>query len=73
VIRVDTDKAYAVAMKQGADYARKNPKVPISYLLELTPRHTVPAWRVVWGESVSTSAFSVLVDALSGDYLETLR
>jgi hypothetical protein len=73
VIRVDTDKAYTVAVKQGEEYAKKNPKMPISFLLEFTPRHTVPAWRVVWGESVTTSAFSVLVNAISGDYLETLR
>ena len=73
VLRVDTDKAYGVAMKQGVEYARKNPKMPISFLLELTPRHADPAWRVIWGESVSTSAYSVLVDGITGDYLETLR
>jgi hypothetical protein len=72
-VKVDTDKAFATAVKQGADYAKKNPDMPITFLLELTPRHPDPAWRVVWGASVSTSAYSVLVDAVTGAYLETLR
>ena len=30
-------------------------------------------WRVVWGDSVGTSNFSVFVDATTGEYLETMR
>jgi len=73
VIMVDTDKAYAIASKHDAEYAKKNSKSPISYLLVLSARHADPAWRVIWGESVSASSYSVLVDAVTGDYLETLR
>src|SRR5438876_151399 len=30
-------------------------------------------WRVIWGDSVGTSNFSVFVDATTGEYLETMR
>ena len=71
--RKDSDTAYEVAIKKGAEYVKKNPDKPISYLLELTNRFPNPAWRVVWGESVGTSNFSVFVDASTGLYLETMR
>ncbi len=73
VVKTDTDKAYAAALKKGADYAKAHPKMPISFLLELTPRHTNPVWRVVWGESVGTSDYSILVDAATGEVLQILR
>jgi hypothetical protein len=72
-VRVDTDKAYEIALKHGAAYAKKNPNMPISFTLQWTNRHPVPAWRVIWGESAGTSAFSVFVDCGAGTYLETMR
>ncbi|MGE5644476.1 MAG: hypothetical protein ACM336_01665 [Acidobacteriota bacterium] len=71
--RKDSPAAYEVAMKQGREYARKNPGVPVRFLLEKTARFPDPAWRVYWGESVSTSAYSVFVDAVTGEYLGTAR
>jgi len=72
-LKTDTDKAYEIALKKGADYAKKHPDMTVQYLLESTPRFPNPTWRVIWGESVSTSNFSILVDASTGDYLQTLR
>jgi hypothetical protein len=72
-VRADTDKAWETALKHGADYAKKYPDMPIFYLLELGRRVNAPMWRVVWGESVTSSALSILVDAESGSYLETLH
>lgn len=71
--RKDSTAAYQAAMKKGREYARKNPQVPVKLLLEKTNRFPDPAWRVYWGESVSTSAFSVFVDATTGDLLGTSR
>jgi hypothetical protein len=71
--RTDSPAAYAVAMKQGRDYARKNRDKPVKFLLEKTARFPDPAWRVFWGESVSTSAYSIFVDAVTGQYLSTGR
>ena len=72
-VKIDSDKAYQIALEHGADYAKKNPNMPVSFLLQWTRRHRFPAWRVVWGESVTSSAFSVFVDCGTGLYLETMR
>jgi hypothetical protein len=69
----DSPAAYEIAMKKGREYARKNPGMPVKFLLEKTNRFPDPAWRVYWGESVSTSAYSVFVDATTGEYLATGR
>ncbi|MES1261093.1 MAG: hypothetical protein ABUS49_05085, partial [Acidobacteriota bacterium] len=72
-IRTDTDKAWETALKHGDQYAKKNPDMPISYLLEMGRQISEPMWRVIWGESVTSSALSILIDASTGEYLETLH
>jgi hypothetical protein len=76
-IKVDTDAAYKTAMENvrshAAEYDKKNPGKPITITLEKTSKHPDPAWRIIWGESAGTSNFSVLIDASTGEYLETLR
>jgi len=76
-VKKDSDEAYRTAMSdprtKAADYDKKNPGKPITILLEKTSKFPDPAWRVIWGESVGTSGFSVLVDASVGTYLETMR
>ena len=72
-VKFDSDEAYKTALKKGAEYAKKNPEMPISFLLELTSRFPDPAWRVIWGDSVGRSNYSIFVDATSGEYLQTMR
>lgn len=72
-IRTDSDKAWEMALKHGADYAKKYPDMPISYTLEMGRQISEPMWRVIWGESATSSALSILVDASTGAYLETLH
>ena len=76
-VKVDTDTAYKTAMdttqSKAGDYDKKNPGKPITILLERTNKHPDPAWRIIWGESAGTSNFSVLIDASTGEYLETMR
>lgn len=69
----DSTAAYNVAMEKGAAYAKKHPGQPVRFLLEKTNRFPNPAWRVYWGESVSTSPYSIFVDATTGEYLATGR
>jgi hypothetical protein len=71
-VKVDSTAAYETALKRGADYAKKNPDMPINFLLE-AGEFPNPAWRVIWGASVGTSSFSIYVDASLGDYLRTMR
>jgi len=73
-IKIDTDAAYKTALEHGgSDYDKKNPGKPISFLLEKVTKHPDPVWRVIWGESVGTSNFSIYVDASTGDFKEKLR
>jgi hypothetical protein len=73
-VKVDTDAAYETALKNGgADYDKKNPGKRIVLVLERINKFPDPAWRVVWGDSVGTSNFSVYVDAVTGDFLEKVH
>jgi hypothetical protein len=69
--RTDTDQAWETALKHGEDYAKKNPGMTISFILELSRKMNEPVWRVIWGESPASSALSILIDAGSGQYLQT--
>lgn len=72
-VKIDSDDAYKAAMKKGAEYDAKNPGKPINFLLEANTKFPDTTWRVIWGESVGTSSFSIFVDASTGLYLETMR
>ena len=66
----DTDEIYRVALENSKDYAKKNPAVPITMLLELNERNPEVAWRVIWGTSVGNSGYSVFVDSTNGTFLK---
>ena len=71
-LKTDTDEAYQTALKKSAAYAKKNPGMQINFQLDLTPRFPNPCWRVIWGESINTSGYSVLIDASTGDIRQLL-
>ncbi len=68
--KIDATAAYETAMKKSADYVKKHPDLRVKFLLEQTPRFPDPTWRVIWGESVASSNYSVFVDATTGDFLQ---
>ncbi len=68
-IRIDSDQAYDTAAQKSQEYIQKNPGKPITFLLEQTKRYPDVTWRVIWGESVGTSDYSVFVDATTGAFL----
>ncbi|MCC7234153.1 MAG: hypothetical protein IT163_02560 [Bryobacterales bacterium] len=74
-LKKDTDEALklALATKDATEYVKKNPDKPVFFMLEKTKELQNPAWRVVWGTSISTSNFSIYVDASTGDYIKTMR
>jgi hypothetical protein len=72
-VKTDTDAALETAKAKAVDYEKKNPGKPIIYVLEETERFPDPAWRVIWGESIGTSNFSIFVDAMTGGYLATMH
>jgi hypothetical protein len=63
--KVDATDAYKTAMTRGEEYSRKHPGIPIKFLLEWT-RYENPAWRVLWGETVALSGYSIYIDAVTG-------
>ena len=72
MLKVDSDEAFATAVKESKDYLKKHPEMPIHFLLEFTPRFPLPAWRVSWGETLGSSEYTVFIDCTSGKYLQTL-
>jgi len=72
-IKVDSDEAYATAAKESAEYIQKNPTKPVTFLMELGKRFPDVTWRVIWGDSVGTSDYSVFVDGSTGKYLEKMH
>jgi hypothetical protein len=73
--KVGSEEAFKAAMerREAQEYVKKNPDKPVILLLEQTRRHPNLAWRVIWGESVSRSDFSVFIDASTGRFLEVMR
>src|SRR5450755_27792 len=72
-IKVDSDDVYQTALKKVGDYEKKNPGKPIVFLLEANTKFPDVSWRVIWGESVGTSNFSIFVDASTGAFLEVVH
>src|ERR1039458_6632617 len=72
-VSIDTDAAYKTALAQAVDYDKKNPGMNIAFVLEKTSKFPEPTWRVVWGESVGTSNFSIFVDASTGSFLTKMH
>ena len=69
-IKTDSDEAYETAVKKSAEYLKKNPAKLVTFIAEYTNRFPNAAWRVIWGESVNSSDYSVFVDASTGEFLE---
>lgn len=70
--KTDSDVAWEISLSHGKKYSEEHPTMPVSYTLEADRTTGVPVWRVIWGSSVATSNFSILVDANAGMYLRTL-
>jgi hypothetical protein len=69
-LRIDTPDALKTALENTSGYKKKpEDRPPVNFLLEYTPRFPDAAWRVLWGESVSSAEWSVFVDATTGNYL----
>ncbi len=71
--KTDTDDAYQTAAKKSEEFLKKYPDMPVNFLLEFTPRFPSPTWRLIFGESIGASGYSVFVDATSGEFLEKVQ
>lgn len=71
--KIDSDKAWDVALQHAKEYAAKHPDQQIAYTLQMEHGIADPQWRVIWGTSATVSSFSVLVNATTGAYTTTLH
>jgi hypothetical protein len=72
-IKVDSDEAYKTAAEKSEAYLKKNPDKPVTFLMEQTRRFPDVTWRVIWGDSVSTSDYSVFIDGSTGKLLQVMH
>jgi hypothetical protein len=72
-VQVDSDKAWEIAAKKGDYFVKDHPKLPVFFVLEFTADQTAPVWRVVWGETIGTSQYSILVNGATGEFVKALR
>ncbi len=69
-IKIDTPEALDIATKASAEYLGKPGKhPPVNFLLDVSGRFSAPAWRVLWGNTVSSAEYTVTVDAAAGKLL----
>jgi len=69
-MKVDTPAVLQTALSKSGEYVKNGKAKPtVNFMLESTQRYPSPAWRVFWGEMVSSAEWSVFVDATTGQYL----
>ena len=68
-LKVDTDKAYAVAQEHGGDkLLEKEPDTPVFYLLEWNHLTNELLWHVIYGADRDTAKLRIAVNASSGEF-----
>lgn len=66
-LKQDSDKAFSVAQAHGGDkIMKKDPKTPVRFVLDWTPKEHKLKWHVVYG----SGELRVAVDATTGDFLK---
>lgn len=71
-LKVDSTKAFEVAeMKGGEALRKKDPKLPVKYMLFFELSKGRLLWRVIYGNSQSDSKLRILVNATTGDFVAT--
>ena len=68
-LKVDTDKAFAVAQQHGGDkLLEKEPDTPVLYVLDWNRQTNELLWHVIYGTNRETAKLRVAVNASTGDF-----
>jgi len=68
-LKVDTDKAFAIAQEHGGDkLLEKEPDTPVFYVLEWNRQTNELLWHVIYGADRDTAKLRVAVNASSGEF-----
>lgn len=71
-LKVDSDKAYEVALKHGGDKLIKaKPDQPVMYTLDWNGRQNLLTWHVIFGTDLQDAKLRIAVNASTGDYIRT--
>ena len=69
-LKVDSEEALTTANKHGGDkLLKKDPKLPVQYLLDWDPRKTQLVWHVIYGTSRMSASLVIDVDATKDDFI----
>ena len=69
-LKVDSDKAYEVAQKNGGEkLTKKDPKQPVIFVLSWDATKNQLVWHVLYGENPTEAKLRLAVDATSGAFL----
>jgi hypothetical protein len=69
-LKVDSDKAYEVAQKNGGEkLTKKDPKQPVIFLLTWDSTKNQLVWHVLYGDNPTQSRLRIAVDATDGSFL----
>ena len=68
-LKVDTDKAFAVAQQHGGDkLLEKDPDTPVFYVLDWNRQANELLWHVIYGTDRDTAKLRVAVNASNGEF-----
>jgi len=68
-LKVDTDKAFAVAQQHGGDkLLEQAPDTPVLYVLDWSRSTNSVQWHVIYGTSPDTAKLRVAVNASTGEF-----
>ena len=71
-LKVDSDKAYEMAQKNGGEkLTKKDPRQPVIFLLSWDATKNQLVWHVLYGENPSETKLRIAIDATSGAFLRT--
>jgi hypothetical protein len=69
-LKVDSDKAYEVAQKNGGEkLTKKDPKQPVIFVLSWDATNNQLVWHILYGENPTEAKLRIAVDATSGAFL----
>jgi hypothetical protein len=69
-LKIDSDKAYELAQKHGGDkLTKKDPKQPVSFMLDWNKQDSKLLWHVVYGTNANDAKLRIAVDASSGEFV----
>jgi len=68
-LKVDTDKAYAIAQQHGGEkLLQKEPDTPVFYRLDWNRQENELTWHVIYGADRDTAKLRVAVNATTGEF-----